>query len=169
MVQPKNNKVKSELKKVEIYTDGACSGNPGPGGYGVILKYGQHRKEISMGFRKTTNNRMELMAAINGLEALKYRCFVFLNTDSKYLVDSLTKGWVQKWRDRGWIRGKKVKVLNPDLWEKLLQLCEYHRVEILWVKGHAGDPENERADYLATQAIQQQNKTIDRFYEEQEK
>jgi ribonuclease HI len=159
--------VKRELKKVEIYTDGACSGNPGPGGYGVILKYRQHRKEISQGFRKTTNNRMELMAAVAGLEALQDRCLVLLYTDSKYLVDSITKGWVKKWRERGWIRGKKENVLNPDLWEKLLQLCEYHQVEILWVKGHAGNPENERADRLATQAIQKENKSIDKFYEEQ--
>jgi ribonuclease HI len=157
--------MQSTLKKIIIYTDGACSGNPGPGGYGVILKYGKYRKEISKGFRRTTNNRMELMAAIAGLEALKDRCLVLLHTDSKYLVDSITKGWVTTWRERGWIRGKREKVLNPDLWIKLLKLCEYHQVEINWVKGHAGDIENERADQLATTALRQQKLEKDENYE----
>lgn len=154
-----------KLKEVVIYTDGACSGNPGPGGYGVVMKYGSHHKEISKGYRKTTNNRMELMAAIAGLELLKERCSVSLYTDSKYLVDSLTNGWVKNWQARGWKRGKKEKVMNPDLWEKLLELFEYHQVEIHWVKGHAGNPENERADHLATSALRKKYLSVDKIYE----
>ncbi len=153
-----------QYKKGVSYTDGACTGNPGPGGYGVILKYGKRRKELSAGYRQTTNNRMELMAAIVGLEALKSPCRVTLYTDSKYMVDSLTKGWARRWREKRWMRNKKEKALNPDLWEKLLDLCDYHRVEIKWVKGHAGDPENERADFLATRAAQQENLLVDKNY-----
>jgi len=156
------------LKKVVIYTDGACSGNPGPGGYGVILKYGEHRKELSEGFRRTTNNRMELMAAIAGLEALKERCAVLLYTDSKYLVDSMSKGWAHQWRANRWMRNKREKAQNPDLWEKLLKLCEYHQVEIHWVKGHAGDPENEKADELANEALRKKHLKIDEFFEKNE-
>ncbi len=153
------------MKEVVIYTDGACSGNPGPGGYGVILKYGEHRRELSGGCRKTTNNRMELMAAITGLASLKDRCRVTLYTDSQYIVNSITKGWARRWRSNGWKRNKKEKALNPDLWEKLLDLCEYHQVEIRWVRGHAGDPENERADELATAAARRKNLPVDPEYQ----
>lgn len=139
----------SELKVVEIYTDGACSGNPGPGGYGVVLKFGSARKEISGGEAETTNNRMELMAAIVGLEALNQPCKVKLYSDSKYLIDAIRLGWAVKWRENGWMRNKKDPALNPDLWEKILNLLEKHEVELIWVKGHAGNPENERCDKMA--------------------
>ena len=135
--------------KVEIFTDGACSGNPGPGGYGAILRVGEHVKEISGGEANTTNNRMELMGVISALSALKYPCDVVLTTDSKYVVDSVTKGWAKKWRANNWIKSDKKPALNSDLWEKLLDLLEVHRVQFVWVKGHAGHPENERCDRLA--------------------
>lgn len=141
------------MKKVEIYTDGACSGNPGPGGYGVILRFGEHNKEVSEGFRKTTNNRMEILAAIVGLEHLKERCHVTLYSDSKYLVDSMTKGWVNRWKANGWKRNKTDPALNADLWERLLKLTQAHSVEFRWVRGHNGHPENERCDELATAAV----------------
>ena len=135
--------------KVEIFTDGACSGNPGPGGYGAILRVGEHVKEISGGEANTTNNRMELMGVISALSALKYPCDVVLTTDSKYVVDSVTKGWAKKWRANNWIKSDKKPALNSDLWEKLLDLLEVHNVKFVWVKGHAGHPENERCDRLA--------------------
>lgn len=135
--------------KVEIFTDGACSGNPGPGGYGAILRVGEHVKEISGGEANTTNNRMELMGVISALSALKYPCEVVLTTDSKYVVDSVTKGWAKKWRAGGWIKSDKKPALNADLWEQLLDLLEVHSVQFVWVKGHAGHPENERCDRLA--------------------
>lgn len=134
---------------VEIFTDGACSGNPGPGGYGALLRAGGHTKEISGGEAATTNNRMELMGAIAALSALKYPCDVILTTDSKYLVDGVTKGWAESWRARGWIKSDKKPALNADLWERLLDLLKIHRVKFVWVKGHAGHPENERCDALA--------------------
>ncbi len=134
---------------VEIFTDGACSGNPGPGGYGAILRVGEHVKEISGGEANTTNNRMELMGVISALSALKYPCNVVLTTDSKYVVDSVTKGWAKKWRSNNWIKSDKKPALNADLWEKLLDLLEVHNVQFVWVKGHAGHPENERCDRLA--------------------
>jgi len=146
-----------KVKHVTIYTDGACLGNPGPGGYGAILLYQGHRRELSGGYRKTTNNRMEIMAAIVGLEALKEKCKVTLYSDSEYLVKAMSRGWVQRWRANGWKRNKREKVLNPDLWERLLQLCEHHEVQFNWVKGHAGTPENTRCDELAMQAAQQPN------------
>lgn len=135
--------------KVEIFTDGACSGNPGPGGYGAILRVGEHVKEISGGEANTTNNRMELMGVISALSALKYPCDVVLTTDSKYVVDSVTKGWAKNWRSNNWIKSDKKPALNADLWEKLLDLLEVHNVQFVWVKGHAGHPENERCDRLA--------------------
>ncbi|MEJ2636187.1 MAG: ribonuclease HI [Calditrichia bacterium] len=153
------------MKNVIIYTDGACSGNPGIGGFGVILRFNGNRREISEGFRKTTNNRMELMAVIAGLETLKEKCSVTLFTDSQYIVNSITRGWARRWREKGWMRNKKEKALNPDLWDKLLKLCEYHQVEIRWVRGHAGDPENERADKLAVEAMRQKDLLIDEVYE----
>ena len=129
----------TKSKRVVIYTDGACIGNPGPGGYGVVLLYGSHRKELSGGFRLTTNNRMEIMAAIVGLSALKTACSVTLYTDSQYLADTITKGWATRWRANGWRRNKKEKALNPDLWTELLDLCVVHDVEFVWVRGHAGN------------------------------
>ena len=142
------------LPHVEIFTDGACSGNPGPGGYGVILRAGEHEKELSGGDPATTNNRMELTAAIEGLSALKRPCRVTLCSDSKYLIDSVTKGWVYNWKRNNWQRGKSSPALNVDLWEKLLALLEIHQVEWIWVKGHAGHPENERCDALAVAQIE---------------
>ena len=137
------------IKKGEIFTDGACSGNPGPGGYGVILRFGEHTKELSGGEHETTNNRMELTGVITGLSALKEPCEVTLTTDSKYVVDSITKGWVYGWQKKGWIKSDKKPALNVDLWKQLLPLLEKHKVNFVWVKGHAGHPENERCDQLA--------------------
>ena len=136
-------------KYVEIFTDGACSGNPGPGGWGVVLRFGPHEKELSGGEANTTNNRMELTAVIEGLSALKESCNVLLVTDSKYVADGITQGWAESWRKNGWRKADKKPALNPDLWEKLLDLLEKHTVNIKWVKGHAGHPENERCDQLA--------------------
>ncbi len=154
------------LKQVTIYTDGACSGNPGSGGYGIVLMYQQHRKELSGGFRLTTNNRMEMMAAIVGLQALKFPCEVMLYTDSRYLVDAMTQGWAQRWQANGWKRNKKEMAKNPDLWQTLLELCQQHQVQFAWVKGHAGDPENECCDRLAVQAAQQLDLPSDSGYED---
>ena len=142
------------MKTVYLYTDGACSGNPGPGGYGAVLKYGKFVKEISGGEENTTNNRMEMTAVIKGLEALNERCRVVLTSDSKYVLDALQKGWAVNWRKKGWMRTAKDKTQNPDLWEKLLALTEYHEMEYHWVKGHAGHPENERCDRLAVAAYE---------------
>lgn len=139
------------MKTVEIFTDGACSGNPGPGGWGAILRYGKSVKELSGGSAQTTNNRMELTAVITALEALKEPCKVVLTSDSKYIIDAVTKGWAEKWRKNGWTRGNNEKALNPDLWEKLLELLKVHDVEFVWVKGHAGHKENERCDALAVE------------------
>ena len=136
-------------KIVEIFTDGACSGNPGPGGWGVVLRYEGHEKELSGGERETTNNRMELTAAIEGLSALKRPCKVIMTTDSKYVADGINKGWAESWKNNGWRKADKKPALNVDLWEKLLDLLDMHEVQIEWVKGHAGHPENERCDRLA--------------------
>jgi ribonuclease HI len=137
------------MKKVTIYTDGACSGNPGPGGYAAILIYNRHEKEISGGEKDTTNNRMELMAAIAGLEALREPCEVDLYSDSKYLIDCISKGWAADWRKRGWIKADRKPALNADLWERLLDLLEIHKVSFHWVKGHAENEYNKRCDRLA--------------------
>ena len=142
------------LKQVEIFTDGACSGNPGPGGWGVVLRFGNREKELSGGEKNTTNNRMELTAAIKGLSALKEPCEVTLTTDSKYVADAIVKGWAKSWQQNGWRKADKKPALNPDLWEELLRLCEIHTVTINWVKGHAGHPENERCDKLAVEFYQ---------------
>ena len=142
------------MKKVNLYTDGACSGNPGPGGWGAILCYGASRKELSGGEAQTTNNRMELLAAIRGLQALKEPCQVTLTSDSRYLVDAISKGWVWGWQKKGWKRSGNAPVLNIDLWQELLPLLAKHQVEFVWVKGHAGHPENERCDQLAVGQIQ---------------
>lgn len=146
-----NSKEADIIKFVEIFTDGACSGNPGPGGYGVVLRYGTKEKELSGGDSSTTNNRMELLGVITGLAALKEPCQVTLTTDSKYVVDSITKGWVYNWKKNNWIKSDKKPALNVDLWEKLLPLLEKHKVTFNWVKGHAGHPENERCDRLAVE------------------
>jgi ribonuclease HI len=152
-------------KTVAIYTDGACTGNPGPGGYGIVLLYNNHRKELSGGFRLTTNNRMEMMAAIVALQSLNQPCRVTLHSDSKYLVDAITQGWARKWQANGWKRNKKESAKNPDLWQQLLALCDHHQVEFRWVRGHAGDPENERCDRLAVAAAQDADLPIDEGYE----
>ena len=154
-----------ELKKVIIYTDGGCIGNPGPGGYGVVLLHDERRKELSGGFRHTTNNRMEIMAAIVGLRALKTKCAVTIYTDSRYLADAVMKGWAERWRAKGWMRNKKEKALNPDLWEQILDLCARHEVEFIWVKGHAGNRENERCDELSMQAAERKDLPPDVGYE----
>lgn len=137
------------MKEVSLYTDGACRGNPGRGGWGAILVYGIYEKEMSGGEPLTTNNRMELMAAISGLEALKEPCKVTLYSDSKYLVDAFNEGWIYSWRDAGWKRGKD-ELKNPDLWARLYELTEKNKVEFIWVKGHDGHEYNERCDKLAT-------------------
>lgn len=145
------------MKRIQLYSDGACSGNPGPGGYGVILKYNEHEREFSAGYKSTTNNRMELMAIILGLESLKETCQVEVYSDSKYIVDAVNQGWALKWEANNWKRNKKEMAKNIDLWIKLLDLLEKHEVTMHWVKGHAGHPENERCDELAVTAIASSN------------
>ena len=142
---------------ITIHTDGACLGNPGPGGYGIVLRYGDHRRELSGGYRRTTNNRMELIAAIKALQALNRPSQVILHSDSRYVVDAIEKGWAKKWQANGWRRNKRELALNPDLWQTLLELCARHQVQFRWVRGHAGNPENERCDHLAVQAAKQPN------------
>ena len=137
------------MKQVTIYTDGACSGNPGPGGWGAILVYAGHEKELSGGERETTNNRMELTAVIEALSALREPCEVTLTSDSKYVIDALVLGWAEGWRARGWRKADKSPALNADLWARLLDLVRIHRMTYVWVKGHAGHPYNERCDRLA--------------------
>ena len=152
-------------KHITIYTDGSAIGNPGPGGYGIVLRYGEHRRELSGGFRWTTNNRMEILAAIEALRALKEPCTVTLHSDSQYLVDAITKGWVRRWQSKGWMRTKKERALNVDLWLELLPLLEKHDVTFVWVRGHAGNPDNERCDVLAKRAAAQQDLPPDEVYE----
>ena len=142
------------MDEVTIYTDGACSGNPGPGGWGVILAAKGVKKELSGGEAMTTNNRMELTAVIRGLQALKRPCKVNIVTDSKYVSDAITLGWARKWKAQGWMRNKKDKALNPELWDELLALIDRHEVKFTWVKGHAGHPENERCDEMAVSEYQ---------------
>ena len=137
------------MKTVTLYTDGACSGNPGPGGWGAILEYKEHRREMSGGEAETTNNRMELTAVIRGLMALKESCVVELYSDSKYVIDGLSKGWAAGWQKKGWIKSDKKPALNPDLWEQLLELTAKHEMHYHWVKGHADNPNNNRCDELA--------------------
>ncbi|MFC1467191.1 ribonuclease HI [Verrucomicrobiota bacterium] len=151
---------------IEIYTDGACSGNPGPGGYGTVLISGKHRKELSGGFRKTTNNRMELLACIEGLRALKRPSTVALTSDSKYVVDAIKQGWAKRWRSKGWQLSPTKAAKNPDLWKELLDLCDKHSVDFHWVKGHSGHPENERCDELAVAASQLKNLPADLAFEQ---
>ena len=142
------------MKEVAIYTDGACSGNPGPGGYGAILVYGGREKELSEGFTETTNNRMELMAVIVALETLKEPCKVTLTSDSKYVVDAIEKGWLENWISRGWKKADGKPALNAELWQRLTVQLDRHDVNFVWVKGHAGHPYNERCDRLAVAAIE---------------
>jgi ribonuclease HI len=163
----------SGVKRVIIYTDGACSGNPGPGGYGAVLLHGKHRKELSGGYRLTTNNRMEIMGCIVALNTLKDRCAVTLHSDSKYVVDTMTKGWARRWQLSNWKRkegyGENAvwkDALNADLWEQMLDLCENHHVQFVWVRGHAGNVENERCDQLARESVLDGNLTVDAVYEE---
>lgn len=137
------------MKRVVIFTDGACSGNPGPGGYGAILRYNGKEKEISGGDKFTTNNRMELLAVIEALKLLKEPCDVQLYSDSQYVCNAFNLGWVEKWKSKNWMRTKKESVRNPDLWKELYDLCQKHNVTYNWVKGHIGHPENERCDRLA--------------------
>jgi len=155
----------SDLKKVEIYTDGACRGNPGPGGYGVVMIYGEKRRELSGGFRRTTNNRMEILGVIAGLETLLYPCEVTVTTDSKYVHDAMSKGWAKRWQKNGWRRHTGEPAVNPDLWERMLTLCATHKVRFEWVKGHAGHPENERCDVLSTTAARERDLPADEGYE----
>ncbi|MBQ8764759.1 MAG: ribonuclease HI [Clostridia bacterium] len=153
------------LKKVEIYTDGACTGNPGKGGYGAVLIYNGNEKRISKGFRKTTNNRMELMAAIEALKLLKENCIVDLYSDSKYLTDAINQKWLSSWQKNGWKKADKKPVLNRDLWEELLLLINKHEVTFIWVKGHNGNPYNEICDTMAVEAYNNSSDNIDETYE----
>jgi ribonuclease HI len=152
--------------KVLIYTDGGSIDNPGPGGYGVVLRYKGHRRELSGGFRWTTNNRMELLACIEGLKALKRRCAVVLYSDSKYVVNGMTKGWAKQWQAKGWKLAGGEGVKNADLWRQLAELCQQHDVEFRWVRGHSGNRDNERCDQLAMAAAQGQDLAADVAYEE---
>lgn len=153
------------MREVNLYTDGACSGNPGRGGYGAILSYNGHEKVMSEGFLLTTNNRMELLAAIVGLEALKEPCKVTLYSDSKYLVDAVEKGWVYSWRKKGWKKSDGKPALNPDLWERMLAQLKIHDVTLVWLKGHAGHEYNERCDALAVKAYNSKELGHDEIYE----
>jgi len=147
-----------------IYTDGACEGNPGRGGYGAVMLWGEKRKELSGGFRNTTNNRMELLAVIEALAALKQPCKVKVYSDSNYVVKAMNEGWVQNWRRNGWRNSQNKPTPNVDLWKRLLSLCDTHEVEFIWVKGHSGVEENERCDELAVAAAKAPNLPIDTGY-----
>jgi len=152
------------MKTVDIYTDGACSGNPGKGGYGAILIYGTAKKEISAGYELTTNNRMEIMGAISALEILKEPCNITLYSDSRYLVDAIEKGWVKKWEKNNWMRTKTERALNVDLWIRLTTALSIHTVQFKWVKGHSSNPMNNRCDELARQAAANNSLLIDDEY-----
>jgi len=152
------------IKSITIYTDGACSGNPGSGGYGVVLIYNNKRRELSEGFKLTTNNRMEILAVIKGLEALNQPCEVTLYSDSKYVVDAIEKGWVERWKSNNWKRNKEEMAVNIDLWKRLLELLAIHKVEFKWIKGHANNIENERCDELARNSILSGNLKDDTGY-----
>ena len=150
---------------VHAFSDGAALGNPGPGGYGVVLKYKGAVKELSHGYRHTTNNRMELLGAIIALDTLKRRCKVVLATDSRYVVDGITEGWAERWRANGWRRSKRSKAQNTDLWARLLDVISRHEVKVVWIRGHAGHPENERCDRLASEAARGSSLGVDIGYE----
>ncbi|MGN0902934.1 MAG: ribonuclease HI [Succinivibrio sp.] len=151
------------MKEVLVYTDGSCLGNPGPGGYGAILRYGEHQKELSEGYECTTNNRMELMAVIKALSALKESCQVVITTDSQYVKNGLTL-WIDNWKRQGWRTSTKAPVKNKDLWQALDKECQRHQITFKWVKGHNGHPENERCDELARQAALGDNKILDQGF-----
>jgi len=153
------------MSQVIIYTDGACSGNPGPGGYGVLLQSGKHAKELSQGYRKTTNNRMELMAVIAALESLKRHCDITLYSDSRYVVDAIEKGWAKNWKARGWKKADKQPALNADLWARALDVLAKHKVRLVWVKGHASNAHNNLCDELAVTASKSGNLLVDAGYE----
>jgi len=153
----------NELKQIEIFTDGSCLGNPGPGGYGAVLRYKQHIKELSGGFALTTNNRMELLAPIVALESLKEPCHVILTSDSQYMRQGITQ-WIHNWKRKGWVTSAKTPVKNVDLWQRLDKASEKHHIDWRWVKGHAGHPENERCDALAREAAEANPKTPDTGY-----
>lgn len=155
----------SRMTAVTIYTDGACSGNPGPGGYGVLLQSGRHQKELAQGYRQTTNNRMELMAVIAALRILTRPCEVTLYSDSRYVVDSIEKGWAKSWRARGWRKADKQPALNADLWALALDLLEKHKVRLVWVKGHASNPGNNRCDEIAVAASRSAQLLVDEGFE----
>ncbi len=155
--------------KIVIYTDGSAMNNPGPGGYGVVLKFNQHRKELSGGFRQTTNNRMEVYACIAGLRSLKQPSDVVIISDSKYVVESMNQGWAKRWQANGWQRNGKEKAENADLWAELLQLSDQHKVEFRWIKGHNSTKENERCDRLALAAAQGAGLPADEGFEEKER
>lgn len=155
----------AKRKKVTVYTDGSCLGNPGPGGYAAILDYRGHRREISGGYRETTNNRMELIAVIKALALLKEPCDVTLHSDSEYVVRAMNEHWPYSWRSKGWRRDRKNEVANVDLWAELLELCDTHRVRFQWVKAHAGNPDNERCDKLAVEAANSDSLVVDGAYE----
>lgn len=152
------------MKTVDIYTDGACSGNPGVGGYGIVLKYGDVIREISQGYKLTTNNRMELLGVIIALEHLREDCNVNLYSDSKYVVDAINLGWAKKWKENNWMRNKKEKALNTDLWERLFVLLQKHNVTFIWVKGHADNEYNNRCDRLAVASMKEDNLLDDEKY-----
>ena len=159
------NSTSVELPHVEIYTDGGCEPNPGPGGYGAVLIHPKKRKEVSGGFRETTNNRMEIFAAIAGLELLKQPCKATIYSDSKYVVKAMMEGWVAAWKRKSWWRTKTERPENVDLWQRLDALCQKHQVEFRWVRGHAGNLENERCDQLSMTALRQPNLPADDGYE----
>ena len=156
----------SNSRKIVIYTDGGCINNPGPGGYGVVFVRGKMKKEYSGGFRMTTNNRMELMACIVALQTLRAKHVITIYSDSKYVVDGISKGWAKKWQANDWKRAGKEMAENVDLWAELLKLCDKHKVKFEWVKGHAGNPENERCDTLAMEAMSKKGLPSDKNYEE---
>jgi len=164
---PRDHQQHLEAGKVVIYTDGGTLNNPGPGGYGVVILAGNQRKELSGGFRLTTNNRMELMACIVGLQTLKKKSPVVLYSDSRYVVNGINQGWARRWKANRWMRTKKEKAENVDLWKQLLALCDYHDVEFVWVRGHAGTTENERCDQLANAAARGKDLPVDAGYERQ--
>lgn len=155
----------TERKHVIIYTDGGCAPNPGPGGYGIVLRYGNARKTLSGGFRRTTNNRMELYAAIRALESLKEPCQVTLYSDSSYLVEGIRQGWAERWKKQNWMRTPDERTANADLWERLLELCQIHNVTFVWVKGHSGNEENKMCDQLSQAALKQPNLPVDEGFE----
>ncbi len=154
-----------EEKTVYAYSDGSAIGNPGPGGYGAVLKWRGHEKELTEGFRHTTNNRMELLGAITALESLKGRRTVVLTTDSEYVINGISKGWAAKWKANGWRRNKKERALNPDLWDRLLGVVAEHDVRFEWIRGHTGHAENERCDELANGSARGSAFTVDEYYE----